>query len=209
LYAYDRVGKTLVKHHITNFEGSPYLTPGWVKGAVKLSDGVTVKDLDLKYNVKDDKIFFKGNSGEVMEFVKSVNEFVLDLRDAQGNFSSVRYKKGYTNIAKISPEAYLEVLTDGKAQLLKRTVRSVLSSREFTTPVKTETMVENTRFYLVLEGKASEVKNEKKSILKILADKKDEIENYINANNLTFSSYIDLIIVVEHYNSLQSASNIN
>ena len=55
----DLKGKPLVENLSSDISGSPYLLDDWLKGTVELGNKVSYKDVDLKYNLYKDELFFK------------------------------------------------------------------------------------------------------------------------------------------------------
>ena len=75
-------------------------------------------------------------------------------------------------------------------------------TQAFNSATKTKSFQENTRYYLVKDGKATPVKNDKKSILAALPDKQEQLKGYVAAGNLNFKSDTDLAKLINYYNSL-------
>lgn len=183
----------------TNMEGSPYLYEDWQTGNVTLTNGVSNKEpMMLKLNMVNDVVSFKDKeSGQELEFVVPVQEFSLSVGTAIRHF-----KSGIKNIDGIAPTAFLEILSDGKAQLLKRNNKIVFEQQPIGSATKERSFIEKTKYYLVIGGKATVVKADKKSILAALGDKQSQLEDYIKTNKVNFKSDTQLGKLVDYYNSL-------
>ena len=183
----------------TNMEGTPYLYEDWQTGNVTLANGVSNKEpMMLKLNLVNDVVSFKDKeTGQELEFVEPVQEFSLSVGTAIRHF-----KSGFKNIDGIAPSAFLEVLSDGKAQLLKRNNKIVFEQQPIGSATKERTFIEKTKYYLVIDGKATVVKADKKSVLAALGDKHDQLEEYIKTNKVNFKNDAQLGKLVDYYNSL-------
>lgn len=183
----------------TNMEGTPYLYEDWQTGNVTLTNGVSNKEpMMLKLNMVNDVVSFKDKeTGQELEFVEPVQEFSLNV-----GTSTRHFKSGFKNIDGIAPTAFLEVLSDGKAQLLKRNNKIVFEQQPIGSATKERTFIEKTKYYLVIDGKATVVKTDKKSVLAALGDRHDQLEEYIKTNKVNFKDDAQLGKLVDYYNSL-------
>jgi len=194
--------KPLMTKDYTNIEGSPYLYDDWIAGTVKLANGVTNKEpIMLKYNLLDDEVYFKDKAGEAMAFVVPVQEFTLNPTQIDATLAR-RYRNGYKGIDGIKPAAYFEVLSDGKVQLIKKIVKVIFETQNIGSAAKTRSFIDKTKYYLVIDGNATAVKNDKKSLLATLSDKETQLEAYIKTNKVDFKKDADLAKLVTYYNSL-------
>jgi hypothetical protein len=201
IYAYDRFGHSITRNEAVLSDGSPFLVDKWQPGMVKLANGQTYENVALKYNLKEDVLYFKGNTGDMMTFVQPVTEFSIAVADS-GMLVTKHYRNGYKNIGKTTSDSYFEILTDGKVQLLKRTTKVEMKKRDFNVIDKTIIYYEEAKYYLVKNDKPVAIKNDKKSVLANLTDKQQQINDFINANNPDFESDFDLARLINYYNSL-------
>nr|WP_294944440.1 hypothetical protein [uncultured Mucilaginibacter sp.] len=185
----------------TNVEGTPYLYPDWVPGSVKLTDGTTNDaPIELKYNLVSDEVSFKDKAGQELVFVKPVAEFTLNSADNSG--LPHKYRSGYKDIEGTAPASFFEVLADGKVQLLKRFTKLLFESQPIGSASKLQQFIDKTKYYLVINGKALQVKNDKKALLAALGDKQAQLEDYIKANKVNFKNDAQLGKLVDYYNTL-------
>jgi len=201
----DRDGKPIMSKEYTDVEGTPYLNSNWGWGSVKLANGNILKDVELKYDLKEDAVYFKDSkSGEPMAFAGPVDEFTLTYTDADDDKKYTRrYKKGFKDVSRTTPASYFEVLSEGTATLLKRLSKDIIITQEFNSASKTKVFKENSKnYYIVKDGKAILVKNDKKSILAVLSDKLPQLETYLKSNKVDFKSDAELGKFVNYYNSL-------
>ncbi|MEO7212451.1 hypothetical protein [Mucilaginibacter sp.] len=202
-FMHQRDFKPITTQDYTNIDGTPYLYDTWQQGSVILVNGVSSKEkMSLKYNLVDDVVSFKDKeSGEEMAFVVPVQEFTLNLNNDDELFVR-RFRSGYKNIEGSTPASFFEVLSDGKIQLIKKFNKVVFESQNIGSASKTKSFMEKSKYYLVNNGKALPVKNDKKSLLAGLGDKQAQLEDYIKSNKISFKSDTQLGKLVDYYNSL-------
>lgn len=198
-YLHDVNGVPITTSKYEDVTGSPFLIDSWSPGTVKFTSGVSYKDkLFLKYNVKDDELYFRGKNEEPLLFVDSVAEFVIG--DPSG--ANRHFRNGYKSIDGYSNKSFFEVLADGSVQLLKKTKKTILESKAYNSPTTERNFVEVNQYYLLKSGKSIPVKKDKKSVLAVLNDKEPALEKYIEDNNLKVKNDSDLSKLVIYYNSL-------
>lgn len=202
-FAHQRDYKPILTQDYTNIEGSAYLYDTWQPGDVKLVNGQSSKErMQLKYNVVDDVVSFKDKeSGEEMVFILPVQEFTLSLTDNDELFTR-HFRSGYKGIEGATPANFFEVLSNGKIQLIKRFNKVIMESQLIGSASKTRNFIEKTKYYLVNNGKALPVKNDKKAFLAAFGDKQSQIEDYIKTNKVNFKSDTQLGKLVDYYNTL-------
>ncbi|RWY54121.1 hypothetical protein [Mucilaginibacter gilvus] len=202
---YERDFKPVTTKQYTDVEGSAYLYDDWKPGTVKLTNGAVSSDkMQLKYNVVDDVLTFKDNATDKeMAFVQPVYEFsISSLDDFNDKLFVKSYRNGFTGIDGTTVTSFFEVLADGKVRLLKRLTKAILENQAYGSATKTLTFNENVKYYLLTNGKAVPVKNDKKSILAALRDKQAELDVYIKTNKVDFKNDAQLGEFIAYYNTL-------
>lgn len=195
-------GKPIIMKTYTDIVGSPYLSDDWAKGVVKLDNGDTYKDnLYLKYNQLNDELYFRSKNDETLAFVNSVKEFTITY----GNDNVIEekhYKNGFKNIPGANSNTNFEILADGTVQLLKRVSVTISESKEFNSAVIKKAFERNYKYYLIIGNNVSQVRSDKNTILKVLGNKRGEVETYIKTNKLNLKSDSELAQVIKYYNSI-------
>ena len=197
----DASGQVVSEHNYIDIEGSPYLGTEWFKGNLILANHKTYKDIDLKYDEVKDKVFTKGVNNELIALVDQVTEFSLKY-PIMGETTSRTFRLGYPNIAGTTAASYFEVLADGKTQLLKRSVKVVRENKEYNSATITRSFEESIKYYLFSNGNGTLVKNDKKSVLAVLASKQEELERYSKDNKLNLKTDADFTKLIVYYNTL-------
>lgn len=142
-----------------DIEGSPFLFDDWQKGDVFFSDAAYVKNIELKFNVHMNLLYFKRNNGE-FEFVKPVKEFFIRLPATEDTLQLV-FRNGFPAINNISPAVFYEVLADGAYQLLKYRYKKLSTIKRFSLPEQKK-LEEGEDLYLFSSKENSLIKLSKK-----------------------------------------------
>jgi hypothetical protein len=138
-----------------------------------------------------------------MAFVEPVKEFSIIYTYTEDNLPLTKhYRNGYQDISNTTPKSYFEVIGDGKLQLIKKTSKTILETKEYNSASKIKSFQDYTRYFLVIAGKAVPVKNAKKSILTTIPDKQQQLQTFAKLNDLNFKSDADLAKLMNFYNSL-------
>ncbi|MCZ4224013.1 hypothetical protein [Pedobacter rhodius] len=179
---------------LVNVEGSELLYPNWRLGSAKIASGVIYSNLSLKYNLYDDQVYFLGKDSISMKFINPVNEFHIE-KDM--------FKNGYPAVKTFNNLSYYLIMAEGKATLLKKLTKNIIEVKEFNSSVTTKKIMDDKIYFLLVDGKITQVKNDKNSFISILADKKNEIDSYLKTNKVNFKKDEDLTALIKFYNDLK------
>ncbi|WP_199120947.1 hypothetical protein [Pedobacter sp. ASV28] len=176
-------------------EGSPFLYDDWNKGIIKMDNNAVYKDVELKYNVLDDVLYFLGEKDATMKFLKPVKEFVILI-----NGKPKVFRNGFNDFGKFNKDSFYEVLADGNVLLLKKNTKRIGEKREYNSAVTVNYVIDKADYFLYLDGKMLEVKKSK-DFLDSFPRKKSEMEKFASQNKINFKNEADLIKLVDYYNS--------
>jgi hypothetical protein len=179
----------------TDIEGSPYLYDDWASGTVKIANAQVFSNLYLKYNELEGKLYFKGKTGEVLEFVDQVVEFTISNKIITRHFSSYPGNKP-------NEIAYYELLADGNTKLFKQPVKEIQEIKVYGSAVSSKNFIAVDKYYLLTGGKMIPIKKDKKSVIAGIGKKQPELEAYIKTNSLNLKDDADLAKLIEYSNSL-------
>ncbi|MDB5122319.1 MAG: hypothetical protein JWP94_448 [Mucilaginibacter sp.] len=185
----------------TNVSGSPFLSDQWAKGMVKMADGRTFKDVLLKYDQLKDELYFQDKKKDTLIFVDPVREFKMEY-GAGDELHEKLFRNGYKNIPNSTENSFFEVLSDGTAQLLKRTTKSISESKEYNSTTVVQRFDDNVKYYIIVSERVLPIKKDKKSILTALSNKQPQLESFMRTNNINLKNDEDLSKLMAYYNSL-------
>lgn len=181
-----------------DIDGSPYLTDDFVTGVVYTTTKQKYVDLPLRYNIYNDQMEFKTAQGEIQAMaVPEIVEFV-----EYGDFKMV-----YTpfSISKKVRHGFFKVETEGKASLYSRSEVEFRKAEEpgaykEAVPPK---FIRKPDTYYIKVGTAQAIKvGNKKDLIELFPDHKDEISSYIKKNKIKAGKLESLDELVTYYNSL-------
>ncbi len=190
-------GRSVMETDYSNTIGSPYLVNDWSDGSVSLNNGKVYQNISLKYNEKDDELYFKNDKNEPMVFNDLVKSFTIQV-DNRVHF----YRNGYPDGLGITNKSYLDVLVNGKVEFLKHNSKTVIDSKDYTSAVVNRRFMEITKYYLFISSKIYLLKKDQKYLLSLLHDKEVEVSKLIKDNNLSMKSEADIVKIVNYYNSI-------
>lgn len=201
VFVADFNGRPVVERKHENLIGSLYLNDKWEQGIVQLSNGSTLKSVELKFNMTNDQLLFKGKKGETLQFADPVQAFKLLNTERHEEF-----RKGSLLGKDFKPELFYQVLFDGHIKLLKRSSKVIVEAKGYNSATVTNNVNTIVKYYLLKPDKSvTEFKPSKKKVIEILADGKKDIETLVNDSKTNINDDADLIKIFEVYNSkLQS-----
>lgn len=188
----DATDRPIMPKEYTNLKGSPYLYDDWVKGEVRLANGVEYKDIFLMYDQVIDQLSFTYKKDKPQAFVDPVASFIIGDR---------AFRRDVMSQNKPLAEEFFEVLVDGEVKLLKRTNKKVLEEIALAVATKQKNIYTTTSYYLVVADKMVKVNN-KKSVTKALGKHQNTVEKYIKEKDLNLKEEQDLVDLMTYYNTL-------
>ncbi len=180
----------------------------WHEGEITLFDGQVFQGI-IKYdNEKDNVQITSTNNGSIKTYssrnVESF-EFIDSVLHIKRSFFTLPFEKsqGYE-----SP-TFFELLTDGKVAFLGREIITISEEYVSTSPMgqqgyyrKVRILVDNLYFLIKSEQKVIKFDKKKDTILQILGDKKEKVQQYLANNKVNLSKRQDLMQLLDYYNSL-------
>lgn len=198
----DANGRPVFSRHYTDVQGSPYFSDSWLKGEVKLTNGETYKNMDLKYDQVSDELIFKNSKNEAMSFITPVSEFKLINASASGP-ETIDFRRGYKPADGNTEKSFYQVLSDGETPLLKRWSKKVVESKPYSSATVIKTFEQVQVYYLVKSGIPLKIRRDKKALLEVLKDYSTQLDEFIKANNINLKTESGLRMLVYYYNSLK------
>ncbi len=175
-------------------EGSPYLFPDFRTTDIYTKDGKHYRGL-IRYDMYTDEMEFKINKQTFWVSAKeNIAKIVLDGKTFLYLKSKGANKGGY-----------FELLVDGPCRLLaKHQVNFIKAekAKPYQEPSPAHFEQKTNLYYLREKGKPLFLIKNKKSLLKYLNDKNQEIASFIKKHRVSSSREGDLKKLISYYNSL-------
>lgn len=180
-----------------DISGSPLVYSDAVKNTViKTTSGELYKIPSGNYNVYTDKIVSKISRDSIFSYDDSTIAHII--------FDDVKAKK-YSVMG--DERRYFFILNEGeKISFLKSFTHRIVKGK--VNPMTHQKMTENKiqilhEYFVSEDGKAvANITLKKKTILALMADKKNEIVTFVKNNKLSYKDETDVASIFKHYNAL-------
>lgn len=196
----DMEGRAVHEYNSISMDGSPYLYADWAVGTITLNNGTIYQGINIMYDQVKDVVLFKTQDGKVKELIEPVQEFKINFI-TNNQATEKTFRKGFTGEG-VSPDAFLEVLADGKAVLLKRTSKKIFDRKNYSSATINREVQVSEDYYVASGNKLVKVKKSKNSLLSVMPEKSDYLVTYIKSNGLNLRNDSDMAKLVAYYNSL-------
>ena len=198
--AYNIRGRPFVNPDASNIEGSPLLNLDWGKGTVYFNDGTVSQNVDLKFNLEKNELYFN-RDGEMFLFNDPVMSFRMSYSSSAGK-KEVHFRSGYPLNGRLLKETFYQVLEDGaKFQLLAYRSSYLADSYQYGGQAK-QVFKENEELYVfdVAFGKMIKIKRTEASLVEALPDLKYKITVVIQNNRLKLKTNEDFAKIFTELN---------
>jgi len=182
---------------LSDIQGSPYLDDQFSPGTVVSTDGSVYNDLPLRYNgYSDDLEFKKGNKTYNIQPKTRVKRAEFGGKI----FSCLPFEDaGKTN------NGYFEIKVEGKASFLIRYSVKFFEKEQvkpFADPKPARFEGKEKSYYVTIDGNVAKQILNKKGLIGLFGQKKDEMESYISKNKLSIREDESLSKIISYYNNL-------
>lgn len=187
----------------TEVDGFPYLINDWTNGFVVLETNRTIP-AKLKLDVLNETVLFQDKNGQALELKNKFASITLNNGGAElSDVTPLVFVSGYPATGKQTESSLYQLVADGKTKLLKYYKKEVSEHREDTSSVITARYRLSKSYYIFRSNDLRQIMLNKKSFLKLLNEHPAELANYLQTNNVNFSSDMDLKKLFDWYNALK------
>jgi len=180
----------------TNVQGSPFYNEAFSEGIINTNDNKSFKAY-LRYDAFNDEMQMKQNEEIIalLKFEKDEVEIDKVVYEVYSYFNEGSNENGY----------FINLTNGGNTRLLlhkgKKYIEGTKAVNTYTKD-KPPMFKDDISYYLMKDNSLNVVSLSKKNFLKLLEDKKSELENYISDNKLKLRDEKDFIQLINFYNSL-------
>lgn len=194
----SRTAEELTEFILNNVEGTPFMNNEFKKGEIYTVDGTIINGAMLRYNVYNDKmeVRVKGLLYELSE------EMIKGIKIEDRVFDFIPFQ-----LAKKEDTGYLEIFQDGDWKLYCRHEKKFKEAQpqkameDKPSPAEFRDLPETYLIKPTADKKAVGVKN-KKELINIFPEHKNEVQAYIKKNKLKHNDSEDLKELLTYYNTL-------
>lgn len=186
--------------------GDTYLSTQWKRSVILLyQNNKLLEGFSIRYDIKADEIDVKGRSEVKVLEGRKVKSFMW--------MDSSRTEPYYFINAKDFKEdgvpmtGFFEVLVDGNSPLFKKVNISIKKADynvTLSTGSRDDKILKSPSYYLVDGSSVAEIPGSKKKFLQLLKSRADEVESYMDDNNLSVKKEEELMAICKYYNSLKN-----
>lgn len=203
VYSYSGSGSATtlqVQTKKSETKGSFYYNDIWRAGEIILISGDIIKDYPLKYDIRKNIIDLKVENIVKVLSIGRIKE--INWIDEKGSKEILRNTMLYENYSGIG---FFSILSGGEKSLLKKTYLKIIDPNYVSAidvGEQERKIVKRDIYFIAVGNKVTEIKKNKKQILKQFGTNSDNIKIFASDNNLNFKNDFDLIKIFNYYNSL-------
>jgi hypothetical protein len=182
-------------------EGSPYLYDEYQLADLTTTDGRVYKDVKVKFNLHDNELQYLNDKGEEMTTTLSISKVSFHpVKDKNGSNTVLR---GAGTSLNRTGDTVFQVIDSGRLSLVKHVKVKFTDEKRYNEANTTRVFSKTETYYTIgREGKRKFEKN-KSHLLELMADKKTQVNEFIEKNDLKCKKEDELAMVFRYYNSLQ------
>lgn len=183
----------------TEVIGSPYLFEDFEEGSITLADGKNTANLQLNFNIYENRVEF-ADAGSII----AVDNNMVDKFVFKSSSNEMTFAKGFDS-RRLDNTDFVQVLVDGPVKLLKKYEVSFQENvATYGTATQKDEYISDERFFIHEDGETNRLRNlSERQVLKTLNNHQDEMESFINENNIDTENTEHLARLILHYNEIK------
>lgn len=201
----DMISTTSVPDKRTvTIEGTPYFNDTFINGSITLTNNRTTNVLPLRFNTYEGNLQFK--DGEEIFAIEGSNIREFEIYASNG---VITFKRGYS-ASRLDSDNFVAVLADGEAKfmiLYSKSLREDISG--YGNASEVGEYVDNNEYYVKFgDSDVDRLRNlSERRVLRSFPSHRDQLEDYVNRNNLQLDNVTHVARLFKHYNSLLSEAS--
>lgn len=184
-------------------EGNPFFNENFRSSKIKLVSGLEFNNVIARLDLYNQIVQIKLNGGDTIKMVLPGNIIEITFYDTiKSQPNEFIFQTGYPDIDNLNRNNFYQVLSDGKATLLKSSLKKINKIKNEMSGEMSSQFDIYEDHYLYVKYEMKRVKKDKEYILNLLADKRNELETYITNQKINFKSIDSIKKLIDHYNTL-------
>lgn len=147
--------------------------------------------IQIRLNGDTVKMVLPGNIAEII-FYDTVQSLPCEYK----------FQTGYPEIDNLNRNNFYQVLSDGKVTLLRSSIKKINNIKNEMSGELSSQFDIYEDHYLYVKYEMKRVKKDKEYLLNLLADKRKELETYLEVKKLNLKSMDSIKKLIDYYNSL-------
>lgn len=183
-------------------KGSPFFTEKWTQCIIRLSDNRQFEKVPIRLNLQTQEVHYLSAKQEEMLAPEGIIREIQLEDTTETGIVSHTFLNGFPFIDNNDVYTYYDRLVNGNAQLLLFTRKKLMDLKTYGMAGSEKEYLGVDIYYVYKDGIIQSLKKDKRFIVNLLADKKEQVEQYIAANHLKCKSIPDIRQVLTYYNTL-------
>ena len=179
--------------------GSPFFNDKMMLGILISITGIEYRELAVRLNLMESQINFLNEMQVEMLVAIPIRE--LTLLDTLNKKKYHFIHSDFIETNEKTEKGFYQVLQKGKACLYSFYNKTIKETRAFNAATFEQSIQTDVTHLLLLDGRWKKF-NKIKSLPTLLSDKKNEVQKYIDKNDLSGYKQEDVESVINYYNSL-------
>lgn len=182
--------------------GSVYDQTEYQLAKITLKDGRVYNDVKARINLLEHEVNFIASNGQEGYLGKGMaTELIYTTPKEFGQDLKV-FQCGFPPIDNQNRISFYQILLNGKTSLLKSVYKTIQERNNDLSGERYKEFATYENTYLLKDGAMVRIKKDKSSLLNLLQDKGQVLQQYINDQKLNIKNEADLIALVKYYNTL-------
>ena len=179
--------------------GSPFFNDKMMRGMLISATGIEYRDIAMRLNLMESQVNFLNDKQVEMLVGTPIREVTLWDTVNQKNYLFIY--SDYIETKDKTKKGFYQLLQKGKACLYSYYNKTIKETRAFNAATFEQSIQTDVTHLVLLDGQWGKV-NKIKNLPSLLSDKKNEVQKYIDNNNLSGYKQEDVELVIRYYNSL-------
>ena len=193
-------GKPYPTGAYNDIRGSAYLFDDWKMSNVTDNHGVTFRRVKIRFDAYDNKFYYT-HGDTTYSFVTPLTE--IDLFPFTGDTTTkMVFKKGFAVSGKLTPDKFVQVLTEGKIKVIKYIYKTQEETTEYNVPGKIKSFGDRMVYFFIKDAIVLSQKPNSKLLEELLKDKWTVVEPFMKQHSLSPKNEEDCIRAINYYNTL-------
>lgn len=198
----DANGNLVLPKERTDVEGNAFYNEKWTDAGIIFMDGKSFAGIKTRMNLFSGMVHCLLKNGKEVAVESKILKKIILNDSLPGILAASTFQSGFPAVDDHSAETFYKVLEEGNCTFLKYMKKSIKELKQFNSNSIEKKYELFEKWYLFKDGKMNHIKKGKESLLKVLSDKKDSLEEFIKSNKLNCKSEDDIKKVITYYNSL-------
>ena len=186
-----------------NAEGSPFLNDEYIPMEITLMQGGVFPNVKVKFNMVDNEIIFKTDGGQEMATSSPVKRLRFKRVSEDGSVTEEVTLESFGGALNTKDAPIYEVLSDGKARLLKQILISYSDVRKYPEGTMSRVFKKKSSYWASINNQPPvKFEKNKSDVLALFSDKQAKVAGFIDKEKIKCKTELDLINVFNYYSSL-------